>query len=258
MKYGILHHADQPLHLRKPEGQLLHLTHFFEKNRWLLCLLQRFFQFLKYPLPGQSRQIHGLRQRNRLRRNGKFEPGSKLGRPKNPQRIFRESFIVHMTQHFCLQITDPAEMIQHFAGKHILHQCIHGKIPPHGRLFGTKPGIHVDVKIFVAAPRGFLFPWHGNIQIITPQSEDPKACAHLGTFSQMIQDICQRFRRYAVDFYINVLIFYPCDFVPDASSHEKSSAALLRHTGGDLPCHIQIFVFHPVSSSSASQLSPVS
>ena len=181
VKLRLLGNADEGLYLREPAPQLTHLPQYLKEDGRPGRFQQRFFQLAQDSLAGKGSQIHPGAEGNGFLRHRKTEPGRELGRPQHPQGVFGKGDIVDMAYNSPLQILLTAEVVHDFAGEHILHQGVHGKIPPLSSLLGAQKGICKGRKIPMASAGSLLSPGHGNVQVIVFKTINAEAGAHLCT-----------------------------------------------------------------------------
>ena len=135
-------------------------------------------------------------------------------------------------------------MIHDFAGAHILHQGVHGKIPPLGSLFRAQKGIYKHRKIPVASAGGLLPPGHGNVQVIVFKTINAETGAHLCTLPQAVQNALQRLRGHAVNLNVHILILPAQQLIPHQTAHIEDPAALLGNLLGNPLGHLPVLILH--------------
>ena len=244
VKSWLLGHADQGLHLGKPGAQLPHLPQGFQEYGGLGRFQKGLFQLGHDPLPGEGGQIHGCAQGGGLRGHAEAEPGRKLSAPQHPQGVFRKGLAADMAENPFFQVLPALEKVQNFPGQHVLHQGVDGEVPAHGRLFRAEKRVCKDGKIPVPPAAEVLLPGQGDVDVIVAQAVNAKACPHLGTGAQAVQNGLQGGGGDAVDLYVHILGVDPQQTVPDEAPHIVGSAPGLGHGCGNLPGHKNIPVLH--------------
>lgn len=244
MKPGFLGDSDQGLCLWEPSMELSHPAEHFKKDgrpgRFQQCL----FQLAVHPLAGQPGQIQPAAKGNGFFCCRKSEPRRKLRRPQHPQRILCKGAAIYVTQNPVFQVRPPTKMIHNFAGEHVLHQGVYGKVSPSGCFFRTQKGIHKGRKIPLPSAGCLILPGHRDVKIIMLQPIDAEAGPHCRSLAQTVQNDLQRFRCYAVDFNIHILILPAQQPIPHQAPHIVNTAALGSNLLGNDFSQIYILVLH--------------
>ena len=229
--------------------QLLHFPQQFKENRGFFRFQQGLFQFSRNTFSGKMPKIHSAAQGNGFLCCTKAEPGSKLCRPQHPQGILCKGLIINMTKNTSLQVSHTAEVIYDLSGEDILHQSVAGKVPAAGGGLGTNEGVHKNIKILMANTPRFFFPGHGDIQIVTFQSENAEALADCYPMTKTVQNHFQRFWGNSMDLNIHILVILMDQGVPDKTAYIEGASTLGCYQTGDLLCHLQIVpmghIIHP-------------
>jgi len=142
------------------------------------------------------------------------------------------------------KVRPTAEEIQYLAGQHVLHQRVHREIPAQGRLLFADKGIHEDLEVPVAPPRGLLGPGHGDVDVVVAQAHDAKARPHGRALAQAVQYRRQRRDSHTVHLDVDVLVFPAQQKIADTAPHVVGPAPGLRHCGGNPPGHGRVPVRH--------------
>ena len=213
--------------------QLPHSPQFFEKQRRLFRTEQCLFHFQHHAFSRKGRQVDTPAEFHRFRRHRKLKPCRKLCRPQHPQRILCKCHVVHMPEYAVLQVLPAAEMIDDLAGQHVLHQCIHGEVPPFCRFIGAQKRVRSHGKVTVSHAGTPFGTGQGNVQRVSFQTVNAEAFPDFHTRSQFGEQLFQCFGGNAVHFNVNILVFQSEKPVTHTAADKIHCAALLRRLFGN-------------------------